>query len=435
MESNFKDNLTELHDKIKDNILPLKEEFDKCSEDIEKFVKKIEKMDDENKIYVDSLRDILMKKNVNFNDDLECYIFFSILHFYALSEINGILFALLEEIKKSSHYLMGDPEYNKDKNFYDFFLDLVIYDSSQINFNYLSSLLSNTIITFIDVSPTYFLCILCNAVLLFFLYSFHLLELTDKHDNEVIYALKMLFFYVLIYLFTGIIGLLPFYLIENKNNQMNIVVGNSCLFLGVIIKNVVHILLIKTIDNKCTIYWIKVLLFLLTSLIYFIFLCIKNPKKKYDEIYQYSKGKLTLITKFYSITLQFQGFKEYFKRFFSTPLIIYLLILNFTSRTQKIMSKSKFKNEFEENKKIYMIWSFIGSFLIYIIIIIIYKYCFRKENEDEEIKEKIKEVKKLSLEEEKEEEEEKKINEIQNDINEIEKQKKKMKNLNNTFFF
>ena len=80
MGSNLKDNLTELHDKIKDNILPLKEEFDKCSEDIEKFVKKIEKMDDENKIYVDSLRDILMKKNVNFNDDLECYIFFSILH-------------------------------------------------------------------------------------------------------------------------------------------------------------------------------------------------------------------------------------------------------------------------------------------------------------------------------------------------------------------
>ena len=96
----------------------------------------------------------------------------------------------------------------------------------------------------------------------------------------------MLFFFVLIYLFTGIIGLLPFYLIENKNNQMNIVVGNSCLFLGVIIKNGVHILLKKKFDNKCTIYWIKVLLFLLTSLIYFIFLlCIKNPKKKYDEIY------------------------------------------------------------------------------------------------------------------------------------------------------
>ena len=139
--------------------------------------------------------------------------------------------------------------------------------------------MSNTIITFIDVTPTYFLCILCNAVLLFFLYSFHLLELTDKHDNEVIYASKMLFFFVLIYLFTGIIGLFPFYLIENKNNQKNIFSGNLCLFLGVIIKNVVHILLIKAIDNKCTIYWIKVLLFLLTSLIYFIFLCIKNPKK------------------------------------------------------------------------------------------------------------------------------------------------------------
>ena len=404
MESNLKKNLTELHDKIKDNILPLKEEFDKCSEDIEKFVKKIEKMDDENKIYVDSLRDILMKKNVNFNDDLEYYIFFSILHFYALSEINGILFALLEEIKKSSHYLMGDPEYNKDKNFYYFFLELVLYDSSQINFNYLSSLLSNTIITFIDVTPTYFLCILCNAVLLIFLYSFHLFELTDKHDNEVIYALKMLFFFVLIYLFTGIIGLLPFYLIENKNNQMNIVVGNSCLFLGVIIKNGVHILLIKAIDNKCTIYWIKVILFLLTSFLYFIFLCKKNPKKKYDEIYQYSKGKLTLITKFYSITLQFQGFKEYFKRFFSTPSVIYLLILNFTSRTQKIMSKSKFKNVYIIYKESWLMpLSFLVSFVIYIFITIIYYCCyFRKK-----IKENIIEVNKKHLEEEKEEEKKK----------------------------
>ncbi len=83
-----------------------------------------------------------------------------------------------------------------------------------------------------------FLCILCNAVLLFFLYSFHLLELTDKHDNEVIYALKMLFFYVLIYLFTGIIGLLPLYFIEKKNNQKLIFFGNLWLFLGVIIKMV-----------------------------------------------------------------------------------------------------------------------------------------------------------------------------------------------------
>ncbi len=49
----------------------------------------------------------------------------------------------------------------------------------------------------------------------------------------------------------------------------------------------------------------------------FYFSLYKKSKKKYDEIYQYSKGKLILIKKFYSIILQW--FKEYFKRFFSTP--------------------------------------------------------------------------------------------------------------------
>jgi hypothetical protein len=222
-----------------------------------------------------------MIKNVNSNNDLETYIFFSILHFYALSEINGILFSLLEEIKKSAHYLFTkDSEYNKEKNFYDFFLDLVLYDSSQINFNYLSSMLSNTITNLTDVTPTYILSTACNTVLLILLYFFHLQELTDEHDNEIIYIFKMVSNFLHIYLFTGIIGLLPFYLVENKNNQVNIFFGNLCLFLGVIIKNIVHYFLKKFINNNCVIYWIKVLLFYLTSKGYFIFLLNKNQKKK-----------------------------------------------------------------------------------------------------------------------------------------------------------
>ncbi len=156
-----------IDEEIQNKILALKQGFDKCSEDIESFIKTMN--DEKNEKYLDGFRDIVMIKNINFNEDLEWHIIFSILHFYALSEINGILFALLEEIKKSAHYIfMNDSRYNKDKNFYNFFLDLVIYDSSQINFNYLSSLFSNTIITLIDVTPTYFLCILFNTSLLFF---------------------------------------------------------------------------------------------------------------------------------------------------------------------------------------------------------------------------------------------------------------------------
>ena len=128
---------------------------------------------------------------------------FSILHFYALSEINGIIFSLLEEIKKSAHYLfMNDSEYNKDKNFYDFLLDLVLYDSSQINFNYISSLFSNTIINLINEIPTYILCTFCNFVSFILIFFFHLLKLTDPHGNELIYLCKIVSFFLPFYLFT-----------------------------------------------------------------------------------------------------------------------------------------------------------------------------------------------------------------------------------------
>ena len=119
MEPDLKDNLiknenkkTDENDEIKEQILPLKIEFDNCSNNIENFIKN--KLDsnlndqilkENNKKYLIRLRDILMVKNVNFENHLEYYIFLSILHFYELSEINGILFALLEEIKKSAHYL------------------------------------------------------------------------------------------------------------------------------------------------------------------------------------------------------------------------------------------------------------------------------------------------------------------------------------------
>ena len=175
--------------------------------------------------------------------------------------------------------------------------------------------------------PTYILCTICNTALFCLLFFFHLYELTDEHDNENIYFCKIASFFLLIYLFTGIIGLLPFHLLENKYNPKNIIAGNLCLFLGVIIKNCLHLLLTRVIHlNNHAIYWIKGLLFVLCSWCYIIiFLCCINPKKKYNEIYEYSKGKLTLIKNYSTITLEFQKTKEYFKSFFLfLQLYIYL---------------------------------------------------------------------------------------------------------------
>ena len=100
-------------------------------------------------------------------------------------------------------------------------------------------------------------------MLIILLYIFHLSELTDEHDNEIIYLCKMGSFFFLIYLFSEIIGLLLFYLLENRNNQKYIVAENFYLFLGVIIKNCLHLLFIYFMLNNIIIYWIKAILFLL----------------------------------------------------------------------------------------------------------------------------------------------------------------------------
>ena len=293
-------------------------------------------------------------------------------------------------------------------------------------------MLSNTIINLIDVTPTYIMSTVGNTVLLILLYFFHLTELDEERDIEIIYFCKMGSFFLLIYLFTGIIGLLPFYLLENKNNPKNIVVGNFCLFLGVIIKNVLHFLFIYIFDNDLYIYWIKAGFFVLFSIGYIIFLCKKNPKKKYDIIYEYSKGKLTIIKAFSTITLTLQKFKEYISSFLSTPSVIYLLILNFTSRTQKIVFKSKYKALYDESWL--MLLNFFVSFIIYFLLMIYYFCREAKENSIEKIEDakpfEKQEGKKEELKKEEEEEEIEEDNGENNNIINTENNSKKKSNKN-----
>ena len=132
-------------------------------------------------------RDILMNENLNEHNTVEKELFYSILHFWGISEVNGILFSLLEEMKKSFHHLKGDQAYNNGINFYYFFKDLVFYDSSQINFNYFSSKLSTTFINIMGETRTYFLCLFLNIVSLILLYLFHITELKNMKMSLIIY--------------------------------------------------------------------------------------------------------------------------------------------------------------------------------------------------------------------------------------------------------
>ena len=164
-----------------DSVHQLVIKFKELKDNVENFIQQNKK----NKKKEDLLkfRDILMNVNLNEHNTVEKELFYSILHFWGISEVNGILFSLLEEMKKSFHYLKGDRTYNNDNdndnkcnyNFNYFFKTLVFYDSSQINFNYFSSILSTTFINIMGETRTYFLCLFLNIVSLILLYLFYII--------------------------------------------------------------------------------------------------------------------------------------------------------------------------------------------------------------------------------------------------------------------
>ena len=347
-----------------DEINSLYKQFKKISDEVENFIQ------NNNKKMLKKFRNVLMNENKDFSNNFQKNLTYSIIHFLAIAEINDVLFALLEEIKKSLHYLINNDKYNQDKNYFDFFRNGVLFDSSQINFNYLSALLSNTLIDLLGDDITYLICFLTNIGILILLYFVHLENVHYEYSNEFTHFIKILLFYIFIYTFTGIVALIPFYSMNNRFSGENIIAINSFLFLGVLLKYTIHILLINIGIGSSLLFWIKLVIFVLCSFIYLIIHIIKFKTKKINS-YSYFIGKLTYRNKSSSIIMKFQNLGGYLKSLiYSSVLIIF--ILNFLSRAQKITFKSQFKDDFD--KSWLMPLNFFLSYALYIIIMIAYNY-------------------------------------------------------------
>jgi hypothetical protein len=338
--------------------------FKKISDEIENFIV------NNNKKMLKKFRNVLMNENKDFSNNFQKNLIYSIIHFLAIAEINDVLFALLEEIKKSLHYLINNDEYNKDKNYFDFFRNGVLFDSSQINFNYLSALLSNTLIDLLGDDITYLICLLSNIGILILLYFVHLENVKYEYSNEFTHFIKILLFYIFIYTFTGIVALIPFYSMNNRFSGENIIAINSFLFLGVLFKYVIHIILFNIGIADSLLFLIKLGIFVLCSFIY-LFIHIIKFKNNENKSNSYFIGKLTYRNKSSSIILKFQNLGGYIKSLIYSSVII-IFILNFFSRAQKIAFKSQFKDDFD--KSWLMPLNFFLSYAIYIIIMIIYNY-------------------------------------------------------------
>ena len=338
--------------------------FKKISDEIENFIV------NNNKKMLKKFRNVLMNENKDFSNNFQKNLIYSIIHFLAIAEINDVLFAILEEIKKSLHYLINKDKYNEDKNYFTFFMNGVLYDSSQINFNYLSALLSNTLIDILGDDITYLICFISNIGILILFYKVHLLNIKYEYSNLFTHFIKMLLFYIFIYTFTGIVALIPFYSMKNRFSGKNIIAINSFLFLGVLLKYVIHIILLKFEIEGIFVFWIQLGIFVICSIIYLILHIMKFKNKNHNS-YSYFIGKLTYKNKSSSIVLKFQNFGGYLKSLIYSSVIV-IFVLNFFSRAQKITFKSQFKTDFDSNYL--MPLNFFLSYAIYIIVMIAFNF-------------------------------------------------------------
>ena len=352
----------------------LKIEFQDIANKIEEFNHKIK--NNENKKILKKFRNVLINQNNDHSEEFQMNLIYSIIHFLAISEINDILFALLEEMKKTLHYLIEDNTYNSNKDYYDFLLDGVLYDSSQINFNYLSALLSNTLISLVGDNIAYLICSIFNTVTLILLYFLHLIDVKSEYSNEFTRLIKIFLFYIFIYTFTGIISFYPFYSMNNRFSGKNIIAINSFLFLGVLIKYIIHILLIYININRAVFYLIKICIFVICSFIYLIFHIIIFQKNK-DNPYSFFISKFKYRNKSSTIILELDNLDGYLKSLINSSVKL-IFVLNFFSRAQKIMFKSKYKKEYDNNWL--MPINFLISYAIYLFVMFTYNYCLENKN-------------------------------------------------------
>ena len=235
-----------------------------------------------------------------------------------MSEIHGILLALFKEIERTvkhmvkGHYDFKENEENKNniiKTFEYFLTSSNFHDSSQINFNYASSLFTLYLLKLINnkysIVVLYFICIVIISCLSYLLMNIDYLDeeqirSNDKNINNYDgWKLTFSFIipYILIYCFAGFISLLPNKILNDiyKNEKKVLIFGqliyiNFILGFSVTLKNFINKYIIIDFFNfniSPISNWIlsETIIFDICSIIYLIFMwifiyCLNEEKKK-----------------------------------------------------------------------------------------------------------------------------------------------------------
>ena len=222
--------------------------------DNEEIKKKIEDSEDKEKEYNEKLEKIRnfyidKSKRISFSDkeknDIKIFYIASFCHFFSMTEVHGILYALLSEIQRT----LFKPNFMTNLSFLDFFDDLTISsfnDTSQININYFSSILSLYFISKVTSKYAYLISILVISISIISLKFFHFtkkeeIECKEYGNFEFVYLILS---YFIIYLFGGFICLFPYYILEDfyegKYNPNGVFFLNIILLISICAKNILH---------------------------------------------------------------------------------------------------------------------------------------------------------------------------------------------------
>ena len=353
------------------------------------------------------------------------FFLFSFIHFYAISEIYSVQFALFRELKRSLIRSFKEKyEINDQKIFEVYYRESIKRDVSQINISYISSFFTCYLVKKYGKLLVYLLSIV--IIFLFMIFVSFVKFLPEEkiykgknYDGYVIFLIG--FFYLFINIFTGIICFMPILLlnknnsnnnnVENRQNQkkekdwLNNIIIILAITLSVIIKILIHTKIDISLRFSCFI-------FLFCSIIYLSFLffhnkCLshydnkkidnsdiedldnvniindsfmdiqKENKEKEREKYTLSYYLGCFIIEFEKlfISIKIKGFCSYIGSFFTKKTLLMLLSINFFSRAQKIRFKLDFRKTLENKDEdehpeyniiIIFIMNFIFSFFIFL---------------------------------------------------------------------
>ena len=293
---------------LKENDSERKREIEKQQVSINEKLKEIEYFEDYN-----SYNELNTQRKTSICDLFLLY-FYSTLHFFALSEIHGILLALFKEIERNiKHYFTKKYDFDNGviKNFHYFLTESNFHDSSQINFNYFTSFLTLYIIK--SSKKKYIIEIIYIAsILIIFLFSLLLISvdfLTEDQlkNNEDYNGYKLTFCliipYLIIYIFAGLISLLPNKILDEifKKERVStilwkLVLINLVIGVSVPAKNFFnYYFLINTKMKSSKILFNESITFISFSFVFFLYLfltkycCEKENKNNNNKIMKKKK--------------------------------------------------------------------------------------------------------------------------------------------------